>query len=120
MGFWNNVMSIMDDGDETGADKADKVIYNLHQIEEMGIKETKSEYNLKAKKEMNESKRQLPIGKVHESDGNCQTCGTYAEGLGNGLCVKCWDFVVDYSNAHIMLWPDTIQYEEIYNRLYAN
>ena len=117
MGFWNNVMAMMDEGDDTGADKADKVVYKLHQIEEMGIKETQAEY--KAKGELSESKRQLPEGSVYESDGNCHTCGKYAEGLGNGLCMKCWDFVVDYSPATIQIWPDAIQYEEIYNRLYA-
>ena len=75
--------------------------------------------------ELEASIRNLPKDKISVSNGSCVTCGIYAERvsslianpdeiLGNGLCSKCWDYVLDFSSPNIKLWPDATQYETIY------
>lgn len=51
----------------------------------------------------------LPTGKIESRHNACETCGRVAI-LGNGLCMKCWDYVVDNSSANSKFWPDASQY----------
>ena len=47
----------------------------------------------------------LPTDEVNASHGKCETCNKESV-LGNGLCVKCWDFVVDNSSSSSSIWPN--------------
>ena len=49
------------------------------------------------------------IDRIESSIGACVTCGARDE-LGNSLCVKCWDYVIDNQSATNQLWPSPRQY----------
>ena len=114
MSFWNKIMVEMNDDD--GADRVNgKMEIGGHSIgfwssiDEIAEKSTRSEW-LAFAQLLHESS--LPTEAINESIGKCETCNT--EGiLGNGLCVDCWDYVVDFSSASAKEWPDTKQYKAI-------
>ena len=55
---------------------------------------------------------QLPKTNIDASFGFCETCDTHAE-LGNGLCVDCWDYVIDHTNWNSKVWPDKDEFDKI-------
>ena len=59
---------------------------------------------------------ETPQAEVIETHGRCKACGSKTQQLGNGICVKCWDYVVNNSSANIQIWPDAIQVAEIVKR----
>ena len=97
MGFWDNIgIAMTDDSDEQVDRNVDKTQDDI------------------IRAEFEASVRNLPKGKISDSNGNCETCGSYTEGLGNGICAKCWDYVVNFSSPNSKVWPDATQYETIY------
>jgi len=100
MSFWKQIFSDLDENGD-GFDKVNgKFFTTLNEVNKEKI--TKAQWTASAQKLTNSIN--LPIGKVIDSDGQCGTCGTIAI-LGNGLCVTCWDYVVDHSSHNSTLWP---------------
>jgi hypothetical protein len=103
MGFWNSIAAMADgNADDDGAD-------NLRWTAEVSSLDEVAE---KAKSDTLDILVNLPTGKIESRHNACETCGRVAI-LGNGLCMKCWDYVVDNSSANSKLWPDANQYREI-------
>jgi len=107
MGFWDNITllraNVVEGKIAIANDSADQVDRNVDKTQDDIIRA-----------EFEASVRNLPKDKISDSNGNCETCGSYAEGLGNGICAKCWDYVVNFSSANSKIWPDATQYETIY------
>ena len=111
--YWSRIAAMMD-GDDDSRDTADIVNVDGCDVGVLhGGSQTASDW--KIAHEQYQTAINLPNESIAESNGNCETCGTYAEGLGNELCVKCWDYVVDHSSANAKHFPDAIQYKTIYN-----
>ena len=103
MGFWNSIAAMADgNADDDGADNL-RWTAEVSSLDEIAEKKDRLVANLY------ESIINLPTGKIESRHNACETCGRVAI-LGNGLCVKCWDYVVDNSSANSKVWPDASQY----------
>jgi len=103
MGFWNSIAAMADgNADDDGAD-------NLRWTAEVSSLDEVAEKKYGLIANLRETIATLPTGKIEARHNACETCGRVAI-LGNGLCVKCWDYVVDNSSANSKLWPDASQY----------
>ena len=74
---------------------------------------------VEARTEMRDSVSNLPQGEIQDTEGICQTCGKSVEDeirLGNGLCMACWDYVVEKLDWNTKIFPDVPQYKAILNR----
>ena len=103
MSFWNSIAAMADDNaDDDGADNS-RWTADVSSLNEIAEKKDRLVANLY------ESIINLPTGEIEVTHRECEVCGQVAI-LGNGLCVKCWDYVVDNSSANSKLWPDASQY----------
>ena len=109
MSFWNTIGIAMADDNE---DKADHVVQSGNYGRFTPAMDESIEHNVKGNNEIKTAIVNLPTGKIEARHNACETCGHVAI-LGNGLCVRCWDYVVNNSSATAKNWPDAIQYREI-------
>ena len=106
--FWQ---SIFDDSNEENAnrDELDQVKKHLNQIVSKMAAPLPASERLEKHVEVDV---QLPTEPIEKSHGHCHGCENDAL-LGNKLCVKCWDYVVDHSSANAKKWPSEMQYHAI-------
>ena len=106
--FWDN---ILDSGDSKNSDFWKSIGYEEITLEEISeedfeIESVDAELDLKLAQNLIETTKGLPTDDIETTFGVCKCCETEPDDseLANGLCVDCWDNMVD-------IMPDYCNYD---------
>ena len=111
--FWDRLMADMESDNDKRNGMVNRLQNELNSINNIWYEAPDGEnvghrnQRLASRNEFN-----LPTEPIEKSNGHCHGCGN-DDLLGNKLCVKCWDYVVDNSSTSSKKWPNEMQYHAI-------